>query len=235
MIKIILFHLLGALQFGYGCYYDAMYVHIPSTSRSVTPFGGKLKYLTYLNALVQTAYFSVSLLNDLIGTNETSPSQKPLTRRIKDVMFSSLAFPLSIFVGTTFWGIYAVDRELILPRSIDQYFPGWLNHVMHTNIVVFSLIELITSFRMYPTRNTALSLLCSFMLCYVIWIHVIYFHTGVWVYPILNVLNWPLRLAFYVFSLALVCGLFLTGEKLNTLIWSNEVEKTVKGSKKKSQ
>ncbi|XP_013199392.1 androgen-dependent TFPI-regulating protein [Amyelois transitella] len=236
MIKIIVFHLLGVLQFGFGCYYDAMYVTIPSTSRTIafSPFGGKLKYLTYLNALLQTAYFAISLVNDIIGTNEPSPAGKPLIRRVKDVMFSSLAFPLSIFVGTTFWGIYAVDRELILPRSLDAYFPLWLNHVMHTNIVVFSVIELVTSFRMYPSRKTALSLLGSFMLCYVIWIHVIYFHTGVWVYPILSVLNWPLRVMFYLFSLGLVCGLFVIGERMNEFVWGNEIQKTVKGSKKKS-
>lgn len=46
-----LFHLIGAIQFSYGCYYDFMYVRLPSTSTIVTPYGGKLKYLTYLNAV----------------------------------------------------------------------------------------------------------------------------------------------------------------------------------------
>ncbi|CAH0725741.1 unnamed protein product, partial [Brenthis ino] len=94
-----LFHLFCAIQFAYGCYYDYTYVRIPSTSTTVTPFGGKLKYLTYLNALLQTIYFFVALINDLIGTNESAPSNKPLIRRSKDILFSSLAFPLSLFVG----------------------------------------------------------------------------------------------------------------------------------------
>ncbi|CAG9788734.1 unnamed protein product [Diatraea saccharalis] len=106
----ILFHLIGALHFCYGCYYDFIYVRIPSTSSTVTPFGGKLKYLTFINAMLQTVYFTVALCNDLFGNNEPTHSDKPIVRRIKDTIFTSLAFPLAMFVGITFWCIYAVDR-----------------------------------------------------------------------------------------------------------------------------
>ncbi|KOB72587.1 Uncharacterized protein OBRU01_12018, partial [Operophtera brumata] len=231
----LLFHLLGAIQFAYGCYYDCTYVIIPSTSSVVPSFGGKLKYLTFINAMIQTAYFTLAALNDLIGSNEPSPRDKPLIRRVKDLVFSSLAFPVSIFVGVTFWALYAVDRELILPRSLDDYFPTWLNHVMHTNIVLFILIELATSFRMYPLRKFGLSILCTFMLCYVVWVHVIWFRTGMWVYPVLKVFNWPLRIAFYGFSLSFVCTFYSLGERLNAAIWSKEVEETVKSGKKKAK
>lgn len=185
--------------------------------------------------MIQTAYFTLALLNDIIGNNEPSPSEKPLIRKVKDTVFSALAFPLAIFVGVSFWGIYAVDRELILPRSMDAYFPLWLNHVMHTNIVVFILIELLTSFRMYPKRKFGLSILSSFMVCYLVWVHVIYFSTGVWVYPILNVLNWPVRVCFYIFCLTLACGAYSLGETVNKTVWSTEVEKTVRSGKKKAK
>ncbi|KAJ8712341.1 hypothetical protein PYW07_005183 [Mythimna separata] len=231
----ILFHLFGAIQFFYGCYYDYVYVNIPITSTTVTPYGGKFKYLTYLDAMIQTAYFTLALLNDLIGNNEPSPSEKPLIRRVKDTVFSALAFPLAIFVGVSFWGIYAVDRELILPRSMDAYFPLWLNHVMHTNIVVFILIELLTSFRMYPKRKVGLSILSAFMVCYLVWVHVIFYNSGIWVYPILNVLNWPLRVCFYIFCLVLACGAYSLGETVNKAVWSTEVEKTVRSGKKKAK
>lgn len=260
MLKL-LFHLFGALQFCYGCYYDHTYVKVPLATSHVTPFGGKLKYLTHLDAvrffpffiilkfyiqyilfkscnvlqMIQTVYFTVALLNDLFGNNEPAPSEKPLIRRIKDIIFSALAFPVALFVGITFWGIYAVDRELILPRSVDPYFPLWLNHVMHTNIVLFILLEAVTSFRMYPTRKKGLSILCTFMLLYVVWFHYIYFQTGSWVYPILNVLNWPLRVVFYLFSLGFVCSLYIIGERLNRAVWSKEVEATVRSGKKKAK
>ncbi|XP_030040390.1 androgen-induced gene 1 protein [Manduca sexta] len=234
MIRL-LFHLFGAIQFCYGCYYDQVHVTPPSTSTSVTPFGGKLKYLTHLDAIIQTVYFTIALMNDLFGNNEPTPSEKPLIRRIKDIMFSALAFPVAMFVGITFWGIYAIDRELILPRSLDPYFPTWLNHVLHTNIMVFILIDLITSFRMYPRKKIGFSILCTFMLSYMVWIHIIYFKTGSWVYPILNVLNWPVRIIFYVICLGLVCSLYNVGERLNRYVWYKEVEQTVKSGKKKAK
>ncbi|XP_072944860.1 androgen-induced gene 1 protein-like [Epargyreus clarus] len=234
LLKAI-FHLIGAVQFCYGCYYDYTFVRIPSTSTTVTPFGGKLKYLTYLDAMLQTVYFSVALLNDVVGTDDSTPSRKPAIRRIKDILFTALAFPLAMFVGITFWGIYAVDRELILPKMMDEYFPLWLNHVMHSNIVLFTFMELVTSFRMYPQRKVGLSILGTFMLSYVVWVHYIYFRTGSWVYPILTVLNWPLRVVFYLFSLGFVFALYFLGESLNRTIWSKEVQSTVKSGKKKAQ
>lgn len=188
-----------------------------------------------LSQMVQTLYFTIAVINDLCGSEERSTSRKPLIRRIKDILFCSLAFPLAMFVGTTFWGIYAVDRELILPRSLDAYFPLWLNHNMHTSIMIFALIDLATSFRMYPKRKLGLLILTVFMLAYVIWLHVIYFESGTWVYPILAVLNWPLRITFYVFSLFIVYGLYILGERLNKFIWSREVEQTVRSGKKKAR
>jgi hypothetical protein len=47
-----LIHLLGCLQFSYGVYYDWNYVVIPvSASRMGSGYGGKLKFLTFWDAV----------------------------------------------------------------------------------------------------------------------------------------------------------------------------------------
>lgn len=51
MVKKLLFHLLGALHFFYGCFYDYNYVIIPRTLVPTPSYGGKFKYLTFLNAV----------------------------------------------------------------------------------------------------------------------------------------------------------------------------------------
>lgn len=140
-------------------------------------------------------------------------------------MLCSLAFPLAMFVGLTFWGIYFVDRELILPKAIDPYFPAWLNHVMHTNIMLTSLIELCTSFRKYPSHTTGIGILASVMLLYLVWIHIIHTYTGFWVYPILTVLNLPLRIVFFASLLVLTVILYLLGEFINNTIWAKQLQK----------
>lgn len=52
LVKLI--HLIAAVHFCYGVYYDFAYVHVPAgTLRSNrAKFGGKFKYLTILNAVI---------------------------------------------------------------------------------------------------------------------------------------------------------------------------------------
>ncbi|XP_045475923.1 androgen-induced gene 1 protein-like isoform X2 [Harmonia axyridis] len=214
--------------------FDFVSIKGPPGLRKNISFGGKLRFLTIWNMLLQGLFFTICLLNDIIGTNEPNPKKTPIIRKVKDTLFTALAFPLSIFVGTTFWGIYAVDRELVFPKILDKYFPVWLNHVMHTNIMIFVLIEMAMNFRSYPKRKTGISILGVFMMCYLIWMHVIYHYSGVWVYPIFEVLNLPLRILFFVGLLVLIVVMYLIGEGLNNILWSNQI-KAVKSNKAKKR
>lgn len=40
-----------------------------------------------------------------------------------------ISFPFQ-FVVAVFWTIYAYDREMIYPKLLDNFIPGWLNHGM---------------------------------------------------------------------------------------------------------
>lgn len=44
-----LMHFIAAFHFWYGIYYDWSHVHFPDTHRMGTSFGGKFKYLTFLD------------------------------------------------------------------------------------------------------------------------------------------------------------------------------------------
>lgn len=58
LVKV--FHLLGAIQFGFGVYYDFVYVNVPqSVLFTHVKFGGKFKYLTFINAVNKTITFSI--------------------------------------------------------------------------------------------------------------------------------------------------------------------------------
>ncbi|XP_070362627.1 androgen-induced gene 1 protein isoform X9 [Equus asinus] len=37
---------------------------------------------------------------------------------------------IDLFVVAVFWIIYAYDREMIYPKLLDNFIPGWLNHGM---------------------------------------------------------------------------------------------------------
>lgn len=102
-----LLHLVAAVHFWYGCYYDWYHVNVPiEVSRMGADFGksGKLKFLTYWDAvgkiclfvwlfffifvlqLLQAVFFTICLVDDLFGTSEAVPKTRPLTRRLRDTV-----------------------------------------------------------------------------------------------------------------------------------------------------
>jgi hypothetical protein len=75
--------------------------------------------------IIQAVYFIIALLNDFVGTNEVLLSKAPKIRKLKDYFFAAFAFPVAFNVGVTFWGLYAVNRELVFPKAIDAFFPKY--------------------------------------------------------------------------------------------------------------
>ncbi|XP_026843355.1 androgen-induced gene 1 protein isoform X3 [Drosophila persimilis] len=215
----LLLHFTAVLQFCYGVY-TFHTTQMPNT----VPFAGKFKFLTFICALIQALYYIVSLVNDFVGTNELAPKRPPAIRQFKDWLMATLAFPVALNVGVTFWTLYAIDRELVFPKVLDPVFPSWLNHVLHTNIVVFIVLELFTSYRAYPKRSKGLTGLTIFMGAYLVWIHIVKHYSGVWVYPVLEVLQLPQRIVFFVAVIGFTLALYLVGEFLNNTVWAKEVK-----------
>jgi preprotein translocase subunit SecG len=50
---------------------------------------GKLKFLTFWDALLQAIFFTICFVNDLIGTNEDTPKKIPLIRKLKDLVINN--------------------------------------------------------------------------------------------------------------------------------------------------
>lgn len=95
---------------------------------------------------------------------------------------------------------------------------------MHTNILIFAFIELILSFRQYPRRLAGVAGLLVFLVAYMVWVHLIKYMTGKWVYTFLNWLNVPQRLAFMaIYCVCTVCVYFV-GEFLNKIFWAKELK-----------
>ncbi|KAK0172150.1 hypothetical protein PV328_005502 [Microctonus aethiopoides] len=217
---LIGFHTIACVQFAFSVYYDYTYTIVPRAVGSIHgAYGGKFKFLTFWNAIAQAVFFFLCVLNDFYGTNKIAPKNAPIFRRIKDYFHATYSFPLAMFVGITFWGLMAVDRELVLPKALDPYFPTWLNHLMHTMIMVTTVIEMFAAPRQYPSRRNGFIGLYILMLTYLVWMHVIYYKSNVWVYPVMEVLSLPLRIAFFVVLFAFSGFLYYAGEVFDHLVW----------------
>ncbi|KAK7867794.1 hypothetical protein R5R35_001208 [Gryllus longicercus] len=229
--------LAGVINSSYGGFVGTFRLNLPMLpgENEISVKLGVVKFLTMWNLCLQSLYFTICVLNDIAGSNEIAPKNPPLIRRIKDYMLCTVAFPVSMFVGLTFWGLYAIDRELVFPKALDPYFPSWLNHVMHTNIMIFIVLEMVLSFRKYPTRGNGTGGLTAFMCVYLVWTFIIYFYSGAWVYPVLEVLNWGQRAIFFIVLLLFVNSLYFVGEFVNKTIWGKELRQLERaGSHKRS-
>lgn len=159
-------------------------------------------------------------MNDFVGSDESSVKDKGLVGKIKDYIFAALAFPLALDVAALFWSLYAYDRQTVFPEVAESFFPSWLNHILHTNVALFIVVELFVVHRRYPSRKQGLSGLVVFLFGYLAWIHVTRHYAGKWPYPIIDNLDLPSRIAFFAFAFSFPILMYFIGEALNAKIWS---------------
>ncbi|XP_029306058.1 androgen-dependent TFPI-regulating protein [Cottoperca gobio] len=182
-------------------------------------YGGPWKYLTFLNLLLQMSYFGLAALNDL----QAGRKSESTLNRCKDLLFSVFAFPVGMFVVLLFWTIFAYDRELVYPASIDTFFPPWINHAMHTFVLPVLLGELLVQPHIYPRTKHALGALGGVGVAYLCWIIWVYLSIGIWVYPLLAHFSTVGLVGFFFFNMSVVAFLYVLGDKLNSHIWSKDM------------
>ncbi|XP_018541980.1 androgen-dependent TFPI-regulating protein [Lates calcarifer] len=182
-------------------------------------YGGPWKYLTFLNLLLQMLFFGVAAVNDL----QSGKKSESALNRCKDLIFSVFAFPVGMFVVLLFWTIFAYDRELVYPASIDTFFPPWMNHAMHTFVLPVLLVEVLVQPHIYPQTKHALAGLGAVGLAYLSWIIWVYLSVGIWVYPLLGHFSSAGLLGFFLFNMSVVTLLYLLGDKLNSHVWRKEM------------
>ncbi|XP_015349501.1 androgen-dependent TFPI-regulating protein isoform X5 [Marmota marmota marmota] len=135
---------------------------------------------------------------------------------------------LNLFVFLVFWTIFLYDRELVYPKILDEIFPIWMNHAMHTFILPFSLLEVILRPHHYPSKKTGITLLAAGTVAYTARVLWIYSETGRWVYPVLGKLS-PLGLTvFFSSSYFLSVSIYLFGEKINRWKWGHMMQPWMK-------
>lgn len=73
----------------------------------------------------------------------------------KGYWFTTFIFPFSVIVSLMFWGLYNINRDFVLPEACDEIFPKWLNHSVHTNILLLPIVEMMTTRQRLPSFKSA--------------------------------------------------------------------------------
>ncbi|XP_048364091.1 androgen-dependent TFPI-regulating protein [Sphaerodactylus townsendi] len=223
--RLLLWHGLGLAWFAYiarlTANIEALGAQAAATA-GIDTYGGVWKFLTFLNLVLQAVLCGISFLVDVFTLMEKQRIAKFVVP-FRDLLFGSLAFPVSMFVTSSFWILYLYDRKLVYPESLDAYIPVWMNHAMHTSIFPFALIELFSVPRRYPSERKRLLWLIIGCLGYIAWSVHIYSVTGKWAYPILDVLSPLSKIAFFLGSCGVVAFYSQTGAFLWRMIWGDSV------------
>ena len=219
----VILHLISFITYGYSLSW--LFVHeLPPKDKNT--IGGRLKFLTYWDLWIQFITFTIALICDFISNpnNTRNKTKQPVIVSLRDTVFNSLALPIGTFVTISFWTLYAIDRELIFPVGIEEWYPIWLNHTTHTIILPIVLIDNYLVDHNRRTQKNGLTLLLSVITVYGLWILYIGIARSHWVYPVLEVMNWSSRVAFIVGNLLLMNVFYLIGGLLYDMAWKSSAK-----------
>ncbi|XP_050693882.1 androgen-induced gene 1 protein-like isoform X2 [Eriocheir sinensis] len=216
-----IFHLTLVLVYGYGINTYLFGLNPPEEILKLRTIGyGPFKYLTFWDMLLQFTYFSLALLNDLLGYSARKRSRM---RDLQDFLFSTIVFAIGSFVTVSFWTLYNIDRNLIFPEIFDGWFPTWLNHNVHTTPLLGVLMESYLELHSFPKRSKGFGMVALFSLVYLIWVCFIAYQSGHWVYPVLAYLSLPSRTLFIIAMAMLISLIYLVGENFNKRLWGTAI------------
>lgn len=110
----------------------------------------------------------------------------------------------------------------MLPKVFKFHY-RWYLHFIHTNVTALMLLEMLFSFRKYPEFCIGLITITSYMLLHILWLHVIRYFAGFWVYPFLN--DKHAKELYTYFGSVILQGvlIYMLGEILNNAIWQFEL------------
>ncbi|KAK9506309.1 hypothetical protein O3M35_008268 [Rhynocoris fuscipes] len=177
-----------------------------------------LRYLTKWSFAVQTIYFSMCVVQHFLNMISANKLRDKLIR-YSDYWFTSIATPIALMISFVFWPIFIYDRQLILPIELDKIVPPWLNHSLHTLNAVLAIMDIILIKHRFPTWTKAINGMACYLTIYGICLFGTYFQSGVWLYPILGLLNWPQRILFSVISISLAIVMHGLMKLLHTIVW----------------
>ncbi|KAF8778109.1 Androgen-induced protein 1 like [Argiope bruennichi] len=170
-------------------------------------YAGFWKFLTYWNIIVSFLFFAFSCITDTIQSDRMI--------KFRDTVFAGIVFPYGVFVSCMFWGVYAVNRELIFPKELDGKFPAWLNHISHTIQVPTLLLEVLIVHHKYPSRKTGFATNMGFGGVYLLWTFYLAFAKDIWVYEFVQDLPWYGKVIFFPACLAMQIIIYNVCERVD--------------------
>jgi len=170
------------------------------------------RYFTGWNIAIQTFYLILAVTADILHLfpeNFRKYENKLLV--LKGYIFTTFMFPCTLFVAAMFWGVYSINREWVLPAAVDAFVPEWLNHSMHTLILVPAIMEILITNHLLPSFKSAFIGLSVLLLIYDALFFYTYYQCGRWLYGLFYVFSWEERTYFMIMNYVCVVAAMKAG------------------------
>ncbi|KAH9496188.1 Androgen-induced protein 1 protein [Bulinus truncatus] len=222
---VLAFHSIAFIIDLYALYFDLFHLEIGSGGT-----GGKYKFLTVWNITFQCLYFGLCVVADITNSEGglSNPNSRGKLLRWRDYVHAAVAFPVGMFVVVTFWVLFAVDRQLVYPEHLDKIIPPFINHVLHTTVMPFIIIDKCLVYHHHPSRWQGLAGTVGVSGCYLVWILCIAYLDNFWVYPVLEVLESHQKAIFIFVCLMFFASQYILGESLTKFFWRKHEAKSKK-------
>ena len=186
-------------------------------------YGGRFKYLTFLNMLIQLIYYNASAVVDLHAI--TRKRKNEIFWFLCDRFFACFAFPIGVMVTMLFWGLYFADPHSCRTKEEAELIPVWFNHYSHTFPGICVFLELVLFKHEYPSRGAGLKAILGFCGLYTAWVLWIASVAGYWVYPFMKNMTVPAITCFLGVAHAFAAGIYIFGEVMSMRRWRSAEKK----------
>ena len=190
--------------------------------KSSVTYGGRWKFLTFINFWLQVIYFFLAFITDLIpGWRKEIKSR---FKKLRDFLFTTAVFPVAVFICGTFWTLLMIDKSLLIPPGLDvAAVPSLplLNHLWHSTIVLCAMVEMLLVFHRYPSNGVAATFIFVYSGGYIAWVIWIVIVSDFWVYPFLKMMPPVLTSIFFAASIFLLLGIYFVGKVIACLRWGD--------------
>ncbi|KAK3928764.1 Androgen-dependent TFPI-regulating protein [Frankliniella fusca] len=190
------------------------------------------KFLTMWGLAAQALLFVLCVLHDVTRVFPPSSPVRRAARALRDLVLVGVSAPIAVTVTAIFWGLFALDRELVMPAALDKVVPLWLNHAMHTFVLVLVVVQLLAEPHHPPPLGQALALALAVCGAYLYTLLNEFATTGRWIYPVFEILDWPGRTALLAFTFLLHVTMVVVVRAAVLAMWGH-AKSTSRGGKKR--
>lgn len=180
-----LVHSIGLASFSYSFNY---LVEHPNQINQA--YGWHFQYLTIIGLTLATVTFIIGLLADF--------SLSPELFAGKNVL-SMCSAPMEVLVSILYWGLRAIDPELVVPKELELPLSADLSfHLAPSVLLLIDLLFLSPPWTITIVPAVGLSVLIAFLYWY--WIELCYSYNGFYPYPIFAMLEPSQRIFLFLGS-----------------------------------